>query len=226
MSKNIFKEDRMSLIVSLPKNDYNFAKAAWENGADAIKVHINANHFASGTVFKSINEEMVNLEKILKDSPVPVGVVIGDNSEAIVEDFESVLKHNFAFMSVYYDHAPIEILNQETLYKTVALNSNFKFSEISALEQIGIQALELSILDHSEYRKLLTVKDVAMYKDIINATNLPVIIPTQKKVRLSDINTLQSIGVKALMIGAVITGNELSSFGTYVKDYANKIKAL
>jgi hypothetical protein len=37
----------MTLVVSLPENDYDLARLAWENGADAIKVHINVFHNAT-----------------------------------------------------------------------------------------------------------------------------------------------------------------------------------
>ena len=51
---SIITNARFSLIVSLPKNDYNLAKAAWESGADAIKVHINVKHNASKQVFEDL----------------------------------------------------------------------------------------------------------------------------------------------------------------------------
>lgn len=213
----------MQLIVSLPKNEYEFAKAAWENGADAIKVHINAEHFASKTSFKDIKTEMSSLRVILDDSPVPVGIVIGDNTKAIIEDFEEVLKENFDFISVYYNHAPLEILKQDKIVKTVALNSAYKFEELSNFADLGIEALELSVLKHNEYGDYLTVKDLTTYKSIIDESKLPVIVPTQKHIRLSDIDSLKRIGVSAIMIGAIVTGNEIATFGDKVKAFAKSI---
>ena len=42
---------RPALAVSLPLNDIALAKAAEEAGADALKIHINVHHDASGTHF-------------------------------------------------------------------------------------------------------------------------------------------------------------------------------
>ena len=44
------------LLVSLTRNDPHLARIALENGADAIKVHLNCAHFASGTNFGSWEE--------------------------------------------------------------------------------------------------------------------------------------------------------------------------
>src|SRR5690554_1072775 len=111
----------MSLIVSLPKNNFDYAKAAWESGADAIKIHVNANHFASGTKFYNMEKEWPVIKEILEKSPVPVGIVIGDNQDDIIKDFDNIMKQSFSFISVYFDHATLEILNQDKLMKTVAI---------------------------------------------------------------------------------------------------------
>lgn len=74
------KSSKMCLIASIPQNNYELAKAAWEAGADAIKVHINIWHRASGNSFGSLEENREVFEKILKDSPVPVGIVAGENA--------------------------------------------------------------------------------------------------------------------------------------------------
>ena len=54
--------NKMCLIASIPENNYEIAKAAWEAGADAVKVHINVWHRASNNTFGTLeqNQEVYN----------------------------------------------------------------------------------------------------------------------------------------------------------------------
>lgn len=49
--KQRLEHSGLSLFISLPANDVRLAKAALEEGADALKVHFNVGHRASGTHF-------------------------------------------------------------------------------------------------------------------------------------------------------------------------------
>ncbi|HQN29432.1 MAG TPA: hypothetical protein PLT43_12740, partial [Mesotoga sp.] len=44
----LLKSERKLLIVSLPENTFEFARAALENGADAVKLHVNVKHRVTG----------------------------------------------------------------------------------------------------------------------------------------------------------------------------------
>lgn len=66
--------NKMCLIASIPENNYEFAKAAWEAGVDAVKVHINVWHRASNNTFGTLEQNHEVFSKILRDCPVPVGI--------------------------------------------------------------------------------------------------------------------------------------------------------
>ena len=44
--KQFLLEGRFPLVMSLPRNDPALAEAAWKNGADVVKVHVNVKHHA------------------------------------------------------------------------------------------------------------------------------------------------------------------------------------
>ena len=54
--KEMIRQNKFSLVVSLPSNDLELAKAALEGGAQAVKVHCNVWHRASGHTFGSYAE--------------------------------------------------------------------------------------------------------------------------------------------------------------------------
>ena len=47
----------MLLIASLPRNDPELARAAFDAGVDVAKIHINVHHHASNTHFGTLDEE-------------------------------------------------------------------------------------------------------------------------------------------------------------------------
>src|SRR3990170_2178975 len=92
------------LIVSLPRNDRDPARAAIEGGADLLKGHVDVHHPASGTVFGSLQEEMERLDAIL-DLDVPTGLVVGE--ERMVSRVELPLLRRFAFLDAYLTYLPL-----------------------------------------------------------------------------------------------------------------------
>lgn len=56
------------IAVSLARHDMALAQAARDAGADALKLHLNAYHRASGTTFGSFKEERPFLEEVGKPS--------------------------------------------------------------------------------------------------------------------------------------------------------------
>ena len=73
----MLSEKRLTLIMSLPYNDPALCRAAFEAGADVVKVHINVEHRASGTHFGRLAEEREALEEMLSHRAGPMGLVLG-----------------------------------------------------------------------------------------------------------------------------------------------------
>lgn len=220
------KEKKMTLAFSCPKNDYDIAKVAWENGADAIKVHLNVHHHASKTKFLSYKEERDILEKIISDSPVPVGVVLGGNIEAVKNDWTDIEKAGFDFLSLYLHHAPSSILYQKTLTRMLAASYDYTFSEIECFKNLGIEVLESSIVHPDKYGELLTGRDLIKYKKIKEISGLPIVVPTQKKVDVDDLQGLSDVGVNGLLLGAMVTGKDIDSIQTTVAKFRKGIDSL
>ena len=68
----LFEKNRPVLIMSLPDNDPALCRAAFEEGADVVKVHINVEHRASGTHFGRLAQEAVGA----RDTPLLIGIIL------------------------------------------------------------------------------------------------------------------------------------------------------
>lgn len=220
----ILHEKEMALIASLPKNDYSLAEAAWEGGADAIKVHINVAHRASGTNFGSYEEERQTLQKIVTDSPVPVGIVLGTDSTDILRDLPLVSNSGFDFLSLYIHHCPSSLLTMNhKLCKMLACDYTYDIEEIKELKDLKVDILEASIVHPELYGTALNVRDILTYKRLVIESNLPVIVPSQKKITPMDIPILKEIGVKGIMLGAIVTGKDSESMKNTMEMFKTEI---
>lgn len=221
------KTKKMCLIASIPENNYEFAKAAWEAGVDAIKVHINVWHRASNNTFGALEDNKEVFEKILRDSPVPVGIVAGENTFKAEEVVDEIVKMGFDFISLYGHHTPASLAVRNDITNFFAVNSTYTLEEIKIVgDGAFADILELSICQPETYGERLNAKDLVKYRYIANNVNIPTVVPTQHVVVPSDVKVLHSCGVKAIMIGAISMGKEKTSISNTLKAFKAEIDKL
>lgn len=224
---NKLKTSKMCLIASIPQNDYNLAKAAWEAGADAIKVHINVWHRASGNSFGSLEENREVFEKILKDSPVPVGIVAGDNAFVAEKDIDEIVKMGFDFISLYGHHLPASLSYRKDISSFFAVNNTYSFDEIRIVANSSfVDILEMSICDPETYGDRLSGRDLARYEFISNVSQVPTVLPTQHVVYASDVKALYQCGIGAVMLGAISFGKDEKTISETLKAFRKEIDNL
>lgn len=205
--RNKLLTNPLTLIASLPENDYDLAKRAWEAGADAIKVHCNVPHHASRKHFAPLADYKDVFTRILADSPVPVGIVPGGSAEDAEGVMDDIIAMGFDFISLYAHHTPASFYHNHPINNFLSVNATYTFAEIEALLQGGYaDMLELSIIDQSLYGTRLNARDLSAYRKIASMSQTPCVMPTQKVIVPEDVPVLAATGIKAIMIGAVVYG--------------------
>ncbi|MCE5237112.1 hypothetical protein LLH23_01295 [bacterium] len=199
-----------ALLVSLPANDPELARAARDGGAEGLKVHINITHAAAGVKFGSLDEEATALAEIVALG-LPVGIVPGDfDTMASSDDVRRLEELGLDFLDVYLGAMPVWMLRQENLPVMAALGAEDvrRPGRIEALATLpGVQMVEASIIEHSGYGKPLSVSDLCDYTDVARACGgRPVVVPTQRRIMPEDIPALTATGIRGLLIGAIVTG--------------------
>lgn len=224
---DLLKRKKLTLVVSLPENNYELAKAAWENGADAIKVHINVFHNASKNVFGTLDEHREEFQRILNDSPVPVGIVIGMDTMVAESVLEEVVRMGFDFISLYGQHTPVSLCGRKDVSNFYAIDYSYSMEEIETISNSFLaDILELSIIHHDEYGQRLNARDLAKYLKISQTAKIPTLLPTQRLIYPSDIKSLVACGIKAIMIGAIVTGKTKESLTLAVQEFRKEINKL
>lgn len=207
----------MDLIVSLPKNDIDMARAAAEAGASAIKIHMNVRHDASGTGFGTFAEEEDAVRAIITAMDIPVGLMPGADPAALpeMEELWSLAKAGLDFIDIYAHHMPlwfidlplrlIPAFSDLTGYSEQYRAAAHLYSSSQAPNRIWM--IEASITPKDEYGQPFTYLDFSRLRALQGDIGLPLLVPTQKAITPDDATRLADAGIGALMIGAIVTGD-------------------
>jgi len=207
-------QQQFTLLVSLARNDAELARAAMRGGAHGVKVHINVEHFASGTKFGSLEEEHENLARIVevvREKDGSIGIVPGGNPFASQDDFAQLSEMGVDYFDAYPADAPAWTLAQKDLDVMLAAFHGAEISTLQKLETLGMTLCEASIMHHDDYGKDLSALDLARYAELAQNLKSPIIIPSQKKIVPRDVEALKATGARALLIGAIVTGRDADS---------------
>lgn len=221
-----------ALLVSLPANDPELARAAVDGGAQGLKVHINIEHAAAKIRFGTLDEEADRLGQIISLG-LPVGIVPGDASRmASAEDFQRLVAMGLDFVDIYLSVMPAWLLSRPLLPLMAAIADADmavpqRLRSVAALP--GLAMVEASIVAHSGYGNPLSASDLADYTTLtrlLDGTGRPVMVPTQRRIQTDDLPALAATGIKALLIGAVVTGRTAREISAATRSYRDALDQL
>lgn len=215
------------MIISLPANDAALAQAALEEGADGLKVHVNVGHRASNTQFGPLSQYEPVFRQIRELCKGPLGIVPADRPEDVERDeMTKLASMDFDFYSIYAHHLPSILIQDERWDRTFAINDSYDLSLITDLQHFGFTALEASIVPGSEYGSPLTMADLLKYRSLARKAGIPVIVPSQRRLIADDLQPLLEAGVRAVLLGAVVTGRSEQQLRRTVSEFRNAIDRL
>lgn len=213
--QSLFNIRPFALIVSPPGNDPEMAQAALGAGADALKLHCNLKHPASGIDFGSFDAEQGAIREIVGCAQgAPVGVVPGAQRPPPRQDLLDLIELGVDFVDFFCKFFPawaLGILESfDRVGKMVAVDENWSLDQIQALEHMGFQFIEAACVPEQDYGSFLSAGDLVNYKIMAESVAVPVIVPTQRRISPDEIAALRGVGVRGIAIGAVVTGLDLS----------------
>jgi hypothetical protein len=218
--------EKPRLIVSLPRNSPELARAAAEGGADALKVHLHVRHEASGTEFGTLSQEREDLEQILALG-LPTGIVPGaGDRQPSLEEMRQLAVMGVDFFDLYAQDMPAWLLGFEGMTRAVAIDHRWQPGMLDQYAALGLELLEAALIPHQGYGKPLSVADLAAYRRVRASTMLPIIVPTQRAIRPEEAPALVDwVGINALMIGVIVTGREAPSLREATQRFAAALAA-
>jgi len=206
------------IIVSLARHDLDLAKAALDGGAFALKTHLNAYHRATGTTFGTFERERPFFEELAKLG-CPLLVMAGQETVPTASEMDALADLGFEGFNVYIDHMQPHLL-QSRLRPMPALSSTSKAEDIQRIAAIPGCLIEASIMPFERYRSAMTDADLARYGAVVQAANVPVIVPSQLALSPENAVQLRNAGIAAPLLGAIVTGDTSQSMYRAVKSFA------
>lgn len=220
-------QEGFGLLVSLPRNDVDLARAALDAGADALKAHIGLEHFASGLNTGSLDEEEDALREIVALGN-PVGIVPGvGEGMADREEMLRLGEIGIDFFDLYATDMPAWMLSISDCPMSVMVAFSADCRPWALVESVRPTGrpdmIEASIVPHEGYGGPLTAADISSYAEIAHRAPQPVIVPTQKKIRPDEVGPLIDAGVAGLLIGAIVTGADADSLAAATEQFRASI---
>ncbi|MFA5839788.1 MAG: hypothetical protein WC890_03915 [Candidatus Margulisiibacteriota bacterium] len=197
---DLINSNKLTLIVALPENNLEMAEAAFAAGADALQLPINMHEF------NTMEQERDTLAKILKIVEAPVGINIGNDKDLHESEIKEIEKLGFDFVNIGAEHLSPTVLKSKKVSKVLALNSRYTLDELIELSQTTFSALDAAIVSSSDPETDLVVGDLQNYISIILSANVPVIIPTQRHIRPSEVAIIADTGAKGIMLTKTVLG--------------------
>jgi len=213
------------VVVSPPRNEAAMVAAAFAAGADACKVHLNVTHRASGTRFGSYDEERASIEACIRanDDPGPVGVMPGADVTASRAEMERLFDAGIDFFDVYDHHCPAWMLALP-MCAMVAVGPDHTSDQVRALARLGMDVLEASIVQPDDYGKPLTVRDLERYWLLCQATDHPVVVPSQKRLTPEDLPLLRETGVRGVILGTISLGDSAETIAERLPAFISHVR--
>ncbi|KAF0134667.1 MAG: hypothetical protein FD145_498 [Candidatus Saganbacteria bacterium] len=194
---DLLGKNKMTLIVELPENTIEMAKAAEQFGADALIVteHI---------------PELVNSVEI------PVGIDISKNEELEEGEVKSYSKYDFIN---FHCNAMPSASKKIKAGKIITLNDEYSLDKVINVEGLGAQAIDAAIIPISQGVHELVVGDLQNYISIAISSGIPVIIPTQRDLKPSEVAIIADTGAKGIILTSVVLGESIKTLEKAFKEY-------
>jgi hypothetical protein len=208
------------VIVSLARHDLDLAKAALDGGAFALKTHLNAYHRATGTTFGTFEQERPFFEELAKLG-CPLLVMAGQETVPTASEMDALADLGFEGFNVYIDHMQPHLL-QSRLRPMPALSSTSTPEDVAKIAALPGCIIEASIMPFERYRTAMTPADLARYRAVAAAVDVPVIVPSQLSFTPDDLDQLREAGIAAPLLGAIVTGDTPASMRAAVAAVANR----
>ena len=223
----------MRLIVSLPDNTVELAQAAASGGADAVKVHMNVVHRASGAGFGDFAAERPRVEAIIKNAGVPVGLMPGAEHVPEKGELEELIAAGLKFIDIYAHHMPASYLELgekieliPAIDRMLSEGELFHLTHVHCHDKNVISMLEAAVIPPEQYGAPLTHYDIAVYRTIAAYSDRPLLVPTQKLITPEDLEALMYSEIGGLMIGVVVTGPTAGGIEKTTREFRRKIDEL
>ncbi len=195
--------DAIALIAVLPQNNTEYSSIAAESGADAIMVGIDKTDSTLPGLFGSFDLMEDSINSILSTASVPVGISIGDSRPLIEENWERIVSKPFSFVNMYAHHMPPFVLEDDRVEKLITIGPGDMLEQVKGISEMeGVIALESAIVAPQGRNHIFSTLDLATLGVLARLSSRPLMVRTQKKMSVADMQSVIRSGVRGVCVDA------------------------
>ncbi|MFH1709527.1 MAG: hypothetical protein ABH860_00465 [bacterium] len=215
MSKlaSLLRKEPLTLIVRLPENSMEMAKAAEEGGAHAIVLSFDAGQ-----------KDKKDIVPIAKSVKIPVGIKLEDSVGE--QELSGFIRLGIDFVDLPLTGAQKELFKKANIGRILALGPDYSTIDLTRMPEKPIEGVDAAIIMKEEWGMDLTVGDLQQYITIAMSTTLPVIVPAQKSIKASEVPIIWDTGAKGVMIGDIVTGYTAASLKAVTREFRSAVEAV
>ncbi len=215
MSKlsSLLSKEPLTLIVRLPEDTLEMAEAAQLGGAHAVVLN-----------FDPGQKDKQDTIAIVRSLKIPVGIKIDNNIGD--REFNGLAKLGVDFIDLPLSGAQESIFKFSGCDRILSLGPDYSAHDLTKLSKKAVAAVEAAVIIKEEWDKELTIGDIQQYITVVLSTMLPVIVPTQKSVRVSEVPIIWDTGAKGIMIGENVTGDDPATLKAVTAEFRAAVELL
>ena len=194
--RRLLHNNPITLIVSLWENDPQLAKLAEDSGADALMLN-----------------ELEKADLVCKNVRIPTGISL--KTDKITKKHQKQLK-SFDFVNFSIEH--LHHFKGFSSTRVAALNENYSIDHLMGIEEKA-EVLDAAIVPIKQGVKGLMVGDLQNYISIIISSDIPVIIPTQRDIKPSEVAIIHDAGARGIILTKAVLGATPRSFEKSIREF-------
>lgn len=195
--QKLLHKNPISLIVELGENDPILAETAASAGADALLLN-----------------NLENADQVYSRVSIPVGISLKFGNKVNKKELKELKPFDF----VSYEMGGMDRINKEPFTRIIRLTDRYSISGLMELEEKA-EAIDAAIIPETQAAKNLVIGDLQNYISIIISSSLPVIIPTQRLIKPSEVAIIWDAGAKGIMLNSTVLGKNPRSFEKTIREF-------
>lgn len=192
--RRLLKKNQITLIVELEYNDPNLAELAQRHGADAVLL-----------------DSIEGSNQVLNKLWIPVGLNLKNDAEVEKSDLEP-------FDFVNFDIRKLDEVKDFDKTKIVSVADDYSIDSLMSIEN-DVEAIDATIVPMTQGVRNLLVGDLQNYISIIISADLPVVIPTQRSIKPSEVAIIWDAGAKGIILTKTVLGKSTRSFEKAIQEF-------
>lgn len=220
------RESKPLVIVELPSNSLELARAAVEGGADSVIAQLYNEHPVTHAYTGGLELEASALKDMVEQLSVPVGLHLGSEGRVMKDEWKKIAEIGIDYIAASIISIPPYVLGQNDLSKIIYLPTGLPFEHyrsIGSFDGIIAISFEASSQTQPDPQFRLNALDLLNLETVSKLSSIPVLFRASQDVEEEDIRLIIARGCSGVIVDPAFTGSTSEHFKSTTQFYSNAL---